>query len=431
MRVALICPRLISTEDSFLGYPLGLAYLAHAVRGHGHKVCILDQAEPSLSSPLGLLASVKAFDPDIVGLTANTTVFPVALDLALRIKAALPCVKTVFGGNHTSGDPSAVDEDPIDMIVRGEGEHALVEILDALAGNRPLEEIRGVSYKEGEHVRHNPDRERIESLEDLGFPSREDLKQIRYCVRSRMIIDIPAEEQRLFEVSSARGCPFGCIFCQAPVVRGSKWVARSAEHVVDEIQLLYAEHQANVIGFSDDNFSFDPLRVEEICELLLERNIRVSWYSTARAADITSDLARTMYAAGCRSINVGIETYSNDCLDKLNKSTTTEEIRTGVTLLRNAGIKVLGTVIIGFPWESAADLEHGLCYLAGLPIDYLALSFAVPFSGTPLNRMAEEEGLIFDRDLTHWTGGRPVMRTRYLSAEDLSRYRDRLKEMLR
>jgi anaerobic magnesium-protoporphyrin IX monomethyl ester cyclase len=418
VRVALVCPRLDNSRTwSSLFEPLGLVYLAHVASTAGHVVRVFDQADPTLRSPRALLRAIGEFSPELVGFTATTVEFVHAVGLAGSLKAEHPDVPVVFGGSHVSADPSAIEEPAIDLVIRGEGERPFLALLAAGHDGDRLGEIAGLAFKHGAMVVRNPDQARITDLGELGIPDRSSVDLGRY--RWLGVADVAPHRQRFATVAAARGCPHRCMFCQSAVIRGRQRIARPVQQVLDEIELLVDRHGVNLVAFVDETFTADRDRVAHICDELRARQLPLAWCATARAADLDLPLARRMRAAGCCLLNVGIETADEEGLSRLRKDSSLAEIRAGIAALYEADIQVLGSAMIGFPWEDASDLDRSLGLLRELPLDVLGLSFCVPLAGTPLRRIADEEDLIFDHDLSHWTSLRPVMRTRHLSAPEL------------
>jgi radical SAM superfamily enzyme YgiQ (UPF0313 family) len=427
LRVALVSPRLpYSKTWESLFDPLGLLSLAHVAAGAGHTVRLFDQAVPRHARSPDLVRAVAAFEPDVVGFQATTPEFPLALEQAAAFKACSPRTPVVFGGWHVSSDAGAIEAPEIDFVVRGEGERPFVALLAALGGGaRSFEDVAGLTWKDARgDVRRSPDGGRVLDLDALGVPSRDLLEPGTYHWLG--FADPRPRTQRFFTVSTSRGCPYQCIFCQTPTVRGKKWSKRDVTRAVDEVQMLRDRHGANFVCFIDEEFSLDPRRVEAICDELRSRRLDVLWFATARATDVSPRLARIMRAAGCCAVNVGVETGSDEGLARVKKRTTCAVVRAAVNALVDADIQVLGSAIIGFPWETRADLDESLNFFRTLPLDVLGLNFCTPFPGTEVRAMADAEGLIFDHDLRHWTCDRPVMRTRHLGAVELAGYFGRI-----
>ena len=429
LRIALVCPRLPNHYGWVVRWePLGLLILATAARRAGHEVQLFDELSPSCFPPDRLIEAIDAFAPDLVGINCTAAIeLPRVLDHARALKAVRPNVPVVLGGWHVSSDESAMEDPAVDLVVRGEGERPFLGILDNISAGRPgFHGIDGVTWKEGDEVRRNPSSARLTDLDAAGPPARDLVAPGLY--RWPGIADAPPRGQRFFTINATRGCPYGCSFCVCSTVIGKKWVHRPVDRVVDEIEALNREYGANLIAFTDVELSLDRKYIAEFCDEMRSRGLekRVQWTALLRVTDLTSELAHAMRRAGCCYIFFGLETGVGEGLRQLNKRATRSDIRKGVLYLADADIQTLGSTIIGFPWERSRDLDETLNFLLTLPLSMLGVNFLVPYKGTAVREVAEEDGLIFDYDIRNWHTKQPVMRTRYLSAEELMAYNEKI-----
>jgi len=210
--------------------PLGLAYLSSVLEKEGHKVKIIDA--PTLNYDWkNLREETRGFKPDIVGITSTTSTIYDAYKVAELIKEYNPKIKVVIGGPHVSftSDDTLKECSSIDIVVRGEGEETMKEVVNSFNGERlPLEEIRGINFRDNGKIVQTENRPFIENLDELPFPAYSLLPIDKYKVGKKQFANI----------ITSRGCPFSCIFCSSSQLCGKRWRARSPENVIKELEVL-------------------------------------------------------------------------------------------------------------------------------------------------------------------------------------------------
>ena len=282
-------------------YPrLGLPLIGAALKAAGHDVRIYcPQAAP--------IDRADVASADLVGISTTTSTAPAAYALADDLRAAgLP---VIIGGPH----PTFVPDDALphaDFVARGEGGDGLMlELVEALAGERELESIRGLSFwRDGRSV-HNELRERCADLDALPMP---DLSLI---VGSERIHETP--------IITSLGCPFDCTFCTVTMMFGRTYRMRSPESVIAELE---AERPRSVF-FYDDNFAADKRRLKRLLRMMIDRGITPKWQAQVRT-DVARDeeLLTLMQRSGCHRLALGFESIDQATLDGYAKSQTVEDI---------------------------------------------------------------------------------------------------------
>lgn len=190
-----------------------------------------------------------------------------------------------------------------------------------------------------------------------------------------------AYHKKKFEMvhyESVRGCPYRCSFCNYPFLfDDTKFRYKSAEKIVDDWEIYY-KNGARYITCLDSLFTIPPKRLKRICELLIERQIKIKWICYARADDLT-DLAtcQLMRDAGCIQVQIGVESGSQDILDNMNKRCTVSQNALAIQNCRKVGITTLATVIIGFPGDHIGSLEKTIEFLRQNPPDFY---YSAPFT---------------------------------------------------
>jgi anaerobic magnesium-protoporphyrin IX monomethyl ester cyclase len=362
-------PRRSAHEMSLAVPPLGLAYVAASLRAAGHRVRIVDAAVQDWSWER-FEQELAHTRPDVVGLSAMT---PVA-DLAARAaRAARPHARfVILGGPH----PTAVRErvfaemPELDAAVVGEGETVAPALLDWLSAPTPSPPPGVLAPGHAFEGAAAPD------IHAIVPPARDLLPMQRY----RYLF---ATRPGFATMVTSRGCPFHCTFCDKSV-SGSRWRARGAEDVVEEMHRLVVDHQIGFINFYDDNFTLRRARVVQICEEILRRGIDVEWKCEGRVDGVDLPLLRLMRRAGCRTVAYGVESGNQSTLDLLRKDVRVEQAPAAFAATRAAGIRSLAYIILGAPGETALDVQNTIDFCHQIRADYVQFSTLVAMPGTPL-----------------------------------------------
>jgi len=384
MRVLLINPN-VALESPWSGKeavpPIGLMYLGAVLERDNYEVGIIDANWRKLSQ-IDLSRELVKHRPDIVGITTDSCNFNDSLKVA-RVAKNVTHAIVIMGGPHATVLPNEVIRYPeVDIVVFGEGEQTLLDVLQRIEEGNSLQGCEGTLFKQDNEVIHNPPRARITNLDELPFPARHLVAFEEYPHKySFSRIRAPVST-----VSTSRGCPFDCSFCSNKVIWG-KYVARSPKNVVDEIEYLVNRYGAKGIYFREDNFTVDNKRLLQICEELLRRRVEVEWECSSRVDLVKRDLLREMYKAGCRGIWYGVESGSEKTLKILNKRITKDQSREAIAITKEAGIKVGGSFMIGVPGETMDDINDTLRFVQELNCDHVGIGI---FVGIPISRLYDE-----------------------------------------
>lgn len=336
--------------------PLGLLYLSASIRSHrpGDEVVIVDAFCRDMSAE-ELVDDIRRQSPDVVGMNCSTHTFLTTIEAMRSVSEALPKTTCILGGYHASFTAERIlREYPfIRYIIKGEAEHALVQLLDCLENGGDPAEVDGISLLQ-DGVYHEKPLTIIDDLDVLPLPERSELGDLEYGYRHQ---GIPLTFGKFSTMVSSRGCPFDCSFCSCSLFSKRRWRPRSPENVVDELEILHKEGYRTVV-LVDDNFTQDRERAMRICDLILERGIDMSLYCEGRVNKADKDLMRQMKKAGFEIIFFGTESASQHVLDYYNKRIQLEQIREAVNNAKEAGMMVITSFIMGAPIETEDDLEN-------------------------------------------------------------------------
>jgi radical SAM superfamily enzyme YgiQ (UPF0313 family) len=324
---------------------MGLAYVAAALLAAGHDVQIIDAYALSWSWQR-FANALAAARPDVLGLSAMT---PVA-DVAARAAAiGRPYARhVVLGGPHPTAVRAQVFEDipELDAAVVGEGEAVAVALMDWWRDGSPGAPPPGVLVPGAPFTESEPDRD----LTRLPMPARHLLPNHAY----RYLF---ATRRGFGTMITSRGCPFRCSFCDKSV-SGSRWRARPAWHVVDEMQQMREQFGLRFINFYDDNFTLNRGRVVQICEEILRRGLDIQWKCEGRVDGVDVELLKLMRRAGCRVVAYGVESGNPETLFLLRKDITVEQSVSAFAATREAGLRSLAYMILGAPGEDTAAVRR-------------------------------------------------------------------------
>ena len=409
MRVAIVAPPYPLEEAP--APPLGVTYVAAAFEAAGAEVRIFDYIVSGYS-PDKLRAQLDAFQPGVLGATSVTLNFPQAAAIVSEAKRHRPSLLTLMGGPHVSftAEQSLAAYPGIDLIVRGEGERTIAELMAGGMEPASFGNVPGVAFRSNGRTVITDPQPFIEDLDALPLPARHLLSLSRYQALGYSI-----------SLITSRGCPYSCIFCQGRRMVGKKVRLRSADRVVDEIEeiLSYGIDRINV---ADDLFVSQSGRVKEVCSEILRRGLRFQWSAFARVNTVDRQTLRLMKEAGCDSVSFGVETGNAEMLKVIRKGITREQVREAVDLCKETGIIAHTSFIVGLPGETPETLKETGEFAAGLGSLY-GYHFLTPFPGTTVREEVEKYDLeILTDDWTRYDANSAIVRTSRLTPEEIDRF---------
>jgi anaerobic magnesium-protoporphyrin IX monomethyl ester cyclase len=351
--------------------PLGLLYVAAAARAAGHEVRVLDCTFLRREEAARLALAARA---DVVGISCLSTLEDDCFGLARLLRGR--CRLLVAGGPLPTCDPGRFLRD-FDVVVRGEGERTIVDLLAALEDGRDLAGVPGVVTRDRQDGEIAPPRPFERDLDSLPLPARDLLPNAAYLADGRR-----RQGAAVTTVMSTRGCPYECDFC-SNVVFGASYRARSPGGVVDEVEQALGLGYDR-ISFADDVFTLEHDRVAAICAEIRGRGLRFAWECLGRVDGFDARLARLMRDAGCDRVFFGIESGVDAVLRLMNKRTTAEQSWRAVLAAHEAGLRVGAFFILCYPGETDDTVLRTLRFLTALPLDYAGLTVPYPLPGTGL-----------------------------------------------
>ncbi|MHC4181880.1 MAG: B12-binding domain-containing radical SAM protein [Planctomycetota bacterium] len=364
-RVALIQP---ARHGGSLSVPVGILSLASCIKPYGYDPIIIDfnihVVHPTPNFFRESAEKILSYDPQVLGFTVMCNTFPSTLLIAEECKKMAPDIPIIFGGPEVSFEEVAVLETfkQVDIIVRGEGEITLGELLKALGGKESFSDIQGITYRKNGEIIRNPDRPFIKNLDDLPF--------LDFSLLSGV------EGYDSWNVEAGRGCPFSCTFCSTCKMWKRNFRMKSPQRLVQEIRQahhVFKKNENSYINLTHDHFLASRKRADEFLSLISRENI--AWTCSSRFDALDEALIKKLKQAGCQAIFLGIETGSPEMQKKIKKNLPLQKLPHVFKLIRENEIAATLSFIIGFPDETVAQINQTL--LAALNARIASPSFTI------------------------------------------------------
>jgi anaerobic magnesium-protoporphyrin IX monomethyl ester cyclase len=337
-----------------------------------------------------LRATLLTLRPDVVGITALTASYPSALRCAAIVKDELPACLVVLGGPHPNALPEQCLKDSfdIDIVVTGEGEITLGEILTRVANREPIWNISGTVSGRVLFGEVNPPRSFVPDLDTLGWP-----------VKGRVYDPHTLLNRDHFGlVMNSRGCPYYCEFCASPELWTRKVRWRSPKDMAAEMLAIHKEYDTRYFSFEDDTFTLNRPRTIELMKAIIDTGLTTvpgfRWTCNTRPDAVDEERLNWLKRAGCAAVAVGIESGNPRILKKTQKAFTADEVRAAVKLIKQAELVSSGQFMIGLPTETEAEMMDTVNLAGELECESVMLSVATPLPATLLYQEALTLGLI-------------------------------------
>jgi radical SAM superfamily enzyme YgiQ (UPF0313 family) len=400
MKVTLINPNYrtkLGGDDSISSIlpPLGIAYIAALLRQNQYEVKIIDMNAEDISY-LEVLGNLTVHKPDLVGITCTTPTINAVNELVREIKAVFPDLPIAVGGPHPTSLPVEVMfNTAIDYAVIGEGEVTMLQLCGHYrTGVRPIEAIDGLAWRsqhDGNIIINKP-RKLMEDINKLPFPAIDLLPLSKYK-------SAYSKNDRFANILTSRGCPGMCIYCNKKIF-GNNVRMRSAESIFSEIKFLHDKYGYKEFHIVDDLFTQDRQRVMDFCRIVKNQKLKIDWKlgNGVRVGTIDFELLKAMKEAGLYSISFGIESGNQQILNKMKKGQTIQMCKDAVLFARELDLFVVGFFMLGNIGETEATMQDTINLAKSLPLDVAQFSILVPFPGTVVRGIIEQEGKILEKD---------------------------------
>jgi radical SAM superfamily enzyme YgiQ (UPF0313 family) len=361
-------------------------------KGYDSKAFIEDISEPDWK---------MLKEADIIGISSITSTAPRAFQIAKKFRSM--GIPIIMGGPHSTFLP----EESLkyaDYVVRGEGEETIVELIEHLESQRPLNDIKGLSYTEGDAFIHNPDRPLIQDLDSAPIP---DLNIVHNW-----------QKRTVIPIATSRGCPFGCKFCSVIQMFGRKYRFKSIDRVIEEIREV-ASRKAHIF-FIDDNFAANKERTKTLLKRIIAEDIHIEWSAQVRT-DVARDaeLIDLMVKTGCFTVFVGFESINPKTLSLYNKHQKVDDIVECIKTFKKASIGIHGMFVLGGDTDDIETIRSTQKFAKRLGIDSVQFLMLTPLPGTPVFDDLMKQGRLIHTDWAKYDAHHAVFEPKLMTAFEL------------
>ena len=391
--------------DAIVLPPLELASMAATLSAKGYEVKIIDSDVESYQAE-DVYRITKEYKPQIIIATISLPTLYKDCSFLKEIRgysSAKVIAKTGIADKPLLKE--ILEKSFVDLCIYGECDINVDEIMTG-------KEKKGTACLKDSKLKVEENAV-ILDLDELPLPARELLPNEKY--RYVLLGD------KVTTMQTSRGCPFPCsYYCPYPLVQGGKWRAQTPERVVKEIEDVVYNRQIKKILFRDATFTLDKARVEQICNLITQKNVKVKWWCETRVDCLNSKLMEKMKQAGCQGMNIGVETGDPEVLQRQAKTgMTLDKLRAIKKIAQQLGLRLHFLLMIGLPEETKKSLYQTYKLVCSLNPETVGITIVTPYPGTQLYIEAKEKGWIETEDWTRFGGHSPIMHTDNLSSQAL------------
>ncbi|HEV7369529.1 B12-binding domain-containing radical SAM protein [Arenibaculum sp.] len=382
--------------------PLWCRLIGGYARDRGFSLRIID-SEAENWGPASVAARIRELSPRLVAMvvfghqpSASTQQMVAAGEACRALKEECPDIPVVIVGGHVSALPErTLEEEAVDFACKGEGPVTVVQLLESLAGARPLAEVEGLVWRDEDgKPRINRPAALIQDLQkDLHGDVWDLLPMDRYRAHNWQCFGDLASRKPYASIYTSLGCPYKCTFCciNAPF-DVNRYRMRSPEGVVAEIDLLYKTYGVRTYKIIDEMFVLNERHVGAICDLLIERDYDLNIWAYARVDTVKPHMLDRLRRAGFRWLALGIESGSRHVRDGAQKSLKGDDIVSIVREIQKAGISVIGNYIFGLPDDDHASMRETLDLAKELNCEFANFYSAMAYPGSALYATALARG---------------------------------------
>lgn len=387
-------------------FPIGLGYVLTAVKRAGYEFDLLDINSRNLTEE-ETDRYLRENRYDVVMMGCIVTGYKIVKRLVGVIKESHPHTTIIVGNSVASSIPDTIfTKTATDIIVLGEGDVTVVELLDVLQKKGNLSTVAGIHYRDNGRIVKNPPRPVIADINTLPMIDYDifDVETYIGSLSRSFVFEpyppIPKDSIRAISITIARGCPFSCTFCYQ-VFKGEKYRYRSVPSVINEMKECVQRYGINYFFFNDELAFFSIKQAEEFADALMESGMKVWWAADVRAGlfieDKDVEVARKMKKAGCLVLGYAIESTNPEILKWMNKKITPEVFKRQQEILTSAGVASVTSIVIGYPNETPQSIRATIDFCIENNI-FPSTGYLQPQPGTPMYQYAIEHGYVTDEE---------------------------------
>ena len=390
MKVCLLYPTWTGSYGLFAHFarrastwpPLNLALLAAVLERKGHDVSIIDGEAEQLSLD-EMVRTAVGRKPDLIGLTATSPFFHLSKAVAEAVKQAAPKIPVVVGGPHITIMKEKAFFPAFDYAFVGEAEESLPQFLAEYEAGRDLSAVGGLLYRRHGEIVSTGQPADITALDPMPFPARHLLKMPLYklgTLKGRLPFT---------SIQTMRGCPWKCIFCASEALKTTEMRVRSPQSVVQEIKAVVEQFGIRHFGIVDDVLTLWREHIVEICNLLDQEGLSITFEGSTRANLVDDELISRLAKSGLIRLSFGLETVDAAMRKTMKKQVPLEHYVRANRICNDYGVEALNSVMIGLPGETRETVKATLHFLRGArEVKQANFAIAVPYPGTEFHDMA-------------------------------------------
>jgi len=338
-------------ESPIITPPINLMYVAQNLENNGYKTKIIDSFAENLSQE-ALLKRIKKEKAKYIGLPLYSSDLDYMHHLTKKIKSYNENIKIFFAGHHVSTlYKDVMKQYPnVDYIVRGEGEHTTLNLLNSLEKNISLNKVRGISYRDKKKIKHNIDNKPIQNLDKIPIPSRK-------LINPKLYYSKLSKRNRVDVLITSRGCPYKCTFCAKLNNFFRSYRTRSIPNIIDELSII---NETETIGVEiyDEIFTLKKRRVLDIMRSIKKEKFDFEFRIRTRVTHIDNEILSSLKKNGCSTISYGVESGSQHVLNNIKKETSPTIIRKAFQKTEKHGINILGFFMIGNKGDTPVSIRQ-------------------------------------------------------------------------
>jgi len=380
-------PQIGSPDIYYAAFPFFQAYTAAVLQKNGHDVFMIDSLVEKIDEKK-FLKKIQKINPEVVLIETSTPTVNSDLKVAEEIKK-ITDAKIIFCGAHATVYPEKIlQQKNIDIVLRGEYEYSMLDVVNSLSNGNNLTAIKGITFKRGKQTVNTEEREFISDLDLLPYPERDLLPLEKYYDG---LVGMPQ-----VQMISMRGCPFKCGYCLwTHVIYKNLFRVRDSKKIVDEMEFIKENYSPKYIYFDDDVFTLGPERVIDLCNEIIKRNIDIKWGAMTRPDLLNETIMKKMCDAGCVALKIGVESANPLILKSIPKPANINKIRDVFQAAKKIGIRTQALYTLGLPGDTKKTIKKTIEFAKNLS-DKAQFLLITPYPGTPYYEMYKKNGWLID-----------------------------------
>lgn len=390
--------------------PYGAMYIASALRQKGYNPRILNVDVERIDNQ-EVIERVRQTNPRYIGFSGIVAPsYKYIKELSIELKKSFPEKIQILGGGLSSAADPILKNTSVDIVVQGEGDVTIVELLNCLENKEDLKGVPGIYYNTNSSYAYTGMRNLIRNLDTLPYPAFDLIDINKYMpdgvefihlfttkIKDKRIYD-PGRKSRMITIPTSRGCFSECSFC----FRANKGIrVHSMKYVFDFIEYCIKEFDVGFFTFGDECFAPNKKRNWDFIEEYKKRNLNIIFRILGMRVDtVDNDILQAYKEIGCWMIEYGFESGSQKMLNIIDKRVTAEQNKQVAIWTKEAGIYTSPTLVLGMPGENNDTVRESINFLKSLNLDFKQYqwTYALPIPGSHLYEFAKKTGLIENED---------------------------------